>query len=252
MLLKNKMEIYWFERNYPIDGGLKNRSKDLESNGFDGTMYPYGTFINDYFTRIARDLDVNSKFKYIVAIRPYVISAQYLHMICSSLNELSYNRVSINFLTGWILENEKEFGGVLYGVNDNSSNIDRSNYMLEYAKEFKRISDTKFYISTTNESVFEYSVDNNFPMIIPYSWYKVNRFNLDGQKYLISVAPVISDYKKDLPQYQDADLFTKEEFFQFLDDCNLKNVSGVLIQESGANQEYNSILSAIKEYRNRS
>lgn len=242
------MQIIWFERTYPVKGGLANRSKELGLNGFDGTMYPYGIFVNDYFTRIARDMDTNSDFKYIIAIRPYVISAQYLNMICSSINEISSNRISINFLTGWPYENEKKFGGILSDINDNSTNIERSNYMINYAKEFKRISKVNFYISTTNEHIFSASTDNNFPMIIPYSWYKINRFNMVDQKYMVSVAPVISDSDKILPNNQDAELFTKEEFFNFLDECKRKNIHGVLLFENNKNEEYSTILSCINEY----
>jgi len=241
-------QLIWFERSYPIPGGISARSKELEKNGFTGTMYPYGIFIGDYFTRIAREIDQNSSFNYIVAIRPYVISAQYLHMICSSLNNISRNRVSINFLTGWIYDEEKNFGGVLSEINDNSSNIERSNYMIDYAKEFKRVSRTNFYISTTNETIFSSSSSNEFPMIIPYSWYKINKFNVTNQKYIISVAPIISDVFKEIPDNQDAHLFTKEEFFKFLDECKSKNVEGILIQEYRPNTEYINISRYINEY----
>lgn len=242
------MQIIWFERTYPIQGGIANRSKELEINGFNGTMYPYGIFANDYFSRIARHIDVNSNFKYIVAIRPYVISPQYLSMICSSINEISSNRISINFLTGWIYESEKKFGGILSDINDLSTNIERSNYMINYAKEFKKISKVNFYISTTNEHTFAASTENDFPMIIPYSWYKINRFNIVDQKYMVSVAPIIGDSNKKLPNNQDADLFTKEEFFNFLNDCKKKNIHGVLLFENNKNEEYNTILSCINEY----
>jgi hypothetical protein len=242
-------QLIWFERNYPIPGGISARSKELEKNGFTGTMYPYGIFIGDYFTRIAREIDQNSSFNYIVAIRPYVISAQYLHMICSSLNNISRNRISINFLTGWIYDEEKNFGGILSEINDKSSNIERSNYMIDYAKEFKRISRTNFYISTTNETIFLSSSSNEFPMIIPYSWYKINKFNITNQKYIISIAPVISDHKINLPDNQDADIFTKQEFLKFLNECKNKNVEGILIQESSYNTEYNNISLCINEYR---
>jgi hypothetical protein len=87
-------------------------------------------------------------------------------------------------------------------------------------------------------------------MIIPYSWYKVNRFSVLNQKYLVSVAPVISEGEKGLPNNQDADVFTKQEFFDFLDSCEKKGVHGVLIQEEGRNTEYKKILSCVNEYRN--
>ena len=242
------MQLVWFERNHPVPEGIAKISEDLERNGFTGTMYPYGVSIGDYFTRISRNINKDSAFKYIVAIRPYVISPQYLHMICSSLEKISSNRVSINFLTGWIHEEEKNFGGILSEINDNSSNIERSNYMIDYAKEFKRVSETKFYISTTNETIFSSASSQNFPMIIPYSWYKINKFNITNQKYLISVAPIISDTPKDISDNQDTDLFTKEEFFRFLDDCKDKNVEGILFQEYSPNTEYINISKYINEY----
>jgi len=241
------MNFIWFERHF-VPNNIKERSEELEKNGFNGVMYPYGIFMGDYFTKIARYIDPNSSFTYIVAIRPYVISAQYLHMICSSLNRMSKNRISINFLTGWIYDEEKNFGGILSDINDNSSNVERSNYMIDYAKEFKRISKTKFYISTTNETIFSSASSENFPMIIPYSWYKINKFNIINQKYLISVAPVISDTPKNISDNQDMDIFTKEEFFRFLDDCKDKNVEGILIQEYHPDTEYINISKCINEY----
>lgn len=242
------MNLIWFEREFPVPGGISKRSEDLEKNGFTGTMYPYGVSMGDYFTKIARNLDKNSSFKYIVAIRPYAISAQYLHMICSSLNLMSPDRVSINFLTGWIHEEEKKIGGILSDINDYSSNIERSNYMISYAKEFKKISNIEFYISTTNENTFISSTYYEFPMIIPYSWYKINKFNITNQKYMISVAPIISDVSKDIPNNQDADMFTKEEFFKFLNDCKKNNVDGILFQEYYPNTEYLNISKYINEY----
>lgn len=244
------MQLVWFERNYPVPGGIAKRSEDLERNGFTGTMYPYGIFIGDYFTRIARNINKDSDFKYIVAIRPYVISPQYLHMICSSLEKISSNRVSINFLTGWIYENEKNFGGVISEINDCSSNIERSNFMIEYAKEFNKVSNTNFYISTTNEHVFNASSYYKFPMIVPYSWYKAGKFNITDQNIMISVAPVIRKTEVELPNNQDADLFTEQEFFDFIDECKKNNISGILFQESDPESEYETISKTIKKYVN--
>ncbi len=242
------MKLIWFERNYPVPGGIAKRSEDLEQNGFTGTMYPYGIFIGDYFTRIARNINKDSNFKYIVAIRPYAISPQYLHMICSSLEKISSNRISINFLTGWIYENEKKFGGIISEINDYSSNVERSNFMIEYAKEFNKVSNTNFYISTTNEHVFNASSHYGFPMIVPYSWYKAGKFNITDQNITISVAPIID--KDVLPNNQDADFFTEKDFFNFLDECKKNNVNGIIFQESEPESEYKTISEAIKKYLN--
>lgn len=233
-----------------MPGGILNRTKDLKSAGFTGTMYPFGIYQNDYFTRISRNIDRDDSFNYIVAIRPYVISPQYLHMICSSLNQISPNRVFINFVSGWVYDQEKKFGGVMSDINDMSTNIERSNYMIDYAKEFKKISNNKFYISTTNEHIFKESSINDFSMIIPYSYYKTKKFNITNQKYIISLAPIIYDEHKKIPDNQDSAYFTKSDFLFFLNECKDNGVEGILFYEDYAGTEYENISNNIKDYIN--
>ena len=240
------MYIIWFDR-YPTNiAGLIKKKKNLQYKKFDGVMYPYVIYNNDYFTKISKIMEKDN-FKYIVAVRPYSISAQYLSMICSSINEMNDGVLSINFISGWIYEEEKSFGGILSEINDNSSNIERSNYMLEYTKEFNKISDNKFYLSTTNETVFDFCAENNFPMIIQYSSYKINKFNLTDQKYIISICPVIGD---DKPNNVDIENFSENEFIEFLRECESKNIEGLLLMENKLNSQYPTISNLVKRYRN--
>jgi len=261
------MKMFWFERDEQSNESLERRVNELKNAGMDGVMYPFNSGMGDYFTRISRIIDPRSRFKFIIAIRPYTISAQYLSMICSSIDKLSRNILVINFLTGYINKSEKEFGGILSEPNDSSSNIIRSNFMIEYAKEFKKISKNEFVVSTTNNNVFNNCVENEFAMIVPYVLYKTDRFNLEGQKVIISIAPVIKE-NKDSHDYKcdnnnecrhpaDApcmylDFFTTEEFFEFLDNLEKRGIHGILFQEADfIAQEYYNILPAITEYKRR-
>lgn len=240
------MDIIWFDR-YPTNiAGLVKKNKNLQYKKFDGVMYPYVIYNNDYFTKISRIIEKDN-FKYIVAIRPHAISPQYLSMICSSINEINDGILSINFISGWIYEEEKSFGGILSEINDNSSNIERSNYMLKYIKEFKNISDNKFYVSTTNETVFNFCAENDFPMIIPYSWYKANKFDLTNRKYIISICPIIGDDKTD---NMDLENFSENEFFNFLRECEAKDIKGLLLMENKYNSQYPQISNLVRRYRN--
>ena len=241
------MDIIWFERNAANIENLKARSEELEQYGFSGTMYPYTIHGGDFFTKIPYAANYDSKFKYIIAVRTYAISPQYLYMICKSLNQKYRNRIHLNFLTGWIYDSELEFGGVLTEPNDKSSNIDRSNYMLKYAEEFNRIKmmSSEFYISTTNKEIFDKCKEKSFPMIIPYSWYKLKKINLSETKYIISIRPVFD--KKEF-KTQDTEYFTKESFFKFLDKCKADGVNGILIQEEHTDSQYEIIKNIISEY----
>jgi len=240
------VNIIWFERDAGKIEDLSQRSEELKAKGFSGTMYPYDIDCGDFFTKIAEQKV--DKFQYIVAIRPYVISPQYLSMVCKSLNKKYRNRVSINFLTGWIKEYEYNFGGVLTEPNDKSSSVDRSKYMLEYAEEFKSLKTIipSFYVSTTNDEVFKKCKQNQFPMIVPYVWYKQNRFDLKNTKFIISICPVFDESDE---KHQDLEVFSKNDFFRFLDDCKKANVYGVLIHENTPGTQYESIINAISEYK---
>jgi len=242
------MDIFWFERNAGNIENLQDKSIELESNGFSGTMYPYGIFNNDFFTQIPSIAKEDSKFKYIIAIRPHVISPQYLSMICNSLNKKYPNRIILNFVTGWIEEYESNFGGILSYPNDKSSRIDRSEYMIEYIKVFKNLKTTipKFYISTTNKEKFEERKVKNFPMIVPYFRYKSEMFDLEDTEYIISISPVFNEKESDS---MDNDFFTKETFLNFLKECKEKNINGILIYEDSANPQYEPISEIVKFFR---
>ena len=261
------MKMYWFERDDQTNASLERRVNELKNAGMDGVMYPFNSGMGDYFTRISRIIDPKSRFKFIIAIRPYTISAQYLSMICSSINKISQEVLAINLLTGYLNKHERSYGGILTEPNDNSSSIDRSNYMLKYAKDFKAVSQNEFFVSTTNETVFKNSVENGFAMIIPYVWYKANRFDVEDQKVVISIAPIITedkthhDYKCDNDNEcrhpadggcMDLDFFTLEEFLEFLDVSEKRGIHGMLFQEADfVGQEYDRILPAINEYNKR-
>ena len=241
------MNIIWFERDAGKISDLSQRSEELKQSGFSGTMYPYDIDCGDFFTKIAEQTTVNN-FQYIVAIRPYVISPQYLSMVCKSLNKKYRNKVSINFLTGWIKEYEYKFGGILTEPNDRSSSIDRSKYMLQYVEEFKNLKTIipNFYISTTNDEVFKKCKEKQFPMIIPYVWYKENRFDIKNTKVIVSICPIFEESEE---SHQDLEFFSKSDFFKFLDDCHNSNIYGVLIHENTPGTQYETITSLIREYK---
>jgi len=245
------MKIFWFQTSKILEG-IGKRSKDLENHGFDGMMLTYHVFAGDHFTKIARDIDTESKFHYIVAMRPYVVSAQYLSMICNSINDISPNRLSINFLTGFIKEKEKGIGGILAPITDASSTVDRSKYMLEYAEVFRslQLPTPEFYVSTSNEEVFKVCEEKEFPMIIQYLLYKQNKFDFSNKKYIVSICPTVRDSDEPFTnRTEDYELFNKDSFFSFLNQCEKQGVYGVLISEDMPNSEYDRLIKLIKEYR---
>jgi alkanesulfonate monooxygenase SsuD/methylene tetrahydromethanopterin reductase-like flavin-dependent oxidoreductase (luciferase family) len=249
------MNFFWFERPDVFD--IKELSTELEDSGFSGMLLPYSFPSGDQFIKIANTIDSEKKIKYIIAIRPYVISAQYLSMINKSFNNISKDRISINLVTGWVYEKEKDIGGIQGEVNDTSSNIDRSNYLIDYVESLKntRGQTPEFYVSVTNEIVFE-SVKKE-KVIIPYSWYKINRFDLSEVDVMISIIPVIRKTREELDlinkdnKNQDVEYFTNHEFSLFLKELKEKKINNILITEEYSKKEKENIIDFVSDFTNK-
>jgi hypothetical protein len=119
-----------------MDKDLGYVSDLLEDSGFYGWLLPYSAVYEDPFTRVARSLKTDQKLKYLVAVRPYTISAQYLLSIINSLDSIQEDRVRINFVPGIDTANEPS-GGVFSDVHDATSFEDKKKFFCSYLEKFK-------------------------------------------------------------------------------------------------------------------
>lgn len=179
------MKFYYFGGN--IEDG-STQMQELEEAGFSGVLFTYNPNQGDFFTLLARDMDLSKKIKYMIAIRPHTLSPQYLCMVNHSINKIMKDRLQINIIAGHIKEDEKNFGGILGNVTDLSSVPDRVNYAIEYLDELKRMESNPnvhipdFYVSCTNPYLFNAAAKNNNKIILPYRDYN-NGFFLDSNEY---------------------------------------------------------------------
>jgi len=199
----------------------------LEKNNFSGVMYTYDPTEGDMFTRVAREIKTEGKIKYLVAIRPYTISPQYLYTISQSISEIAPDRLQINVVPGYIKDHEKNIGGILGEVNDLSESLEKSKYTIEFIKKLDEINNgimtTKtgegkqlentldVYISTTNSYVFDAVKKFKNKIILPYHiygrgfWSDVLKdpslmipFEREGTEIMLAMTPIIRETKKEL------------------------------------------------------
>jgi|694.fasta_scaffold150466_8 hypothetical protein len=240
---------------YMFSYGLQE-VEELCEHSYSGALFTYNIHQGDFFTRISRNIDRKRNFKYMVAIRPYVISPQYLHMISKSISEIAPNRIQVNLISGWIKEEEKDFGGVLGEVNDLSSNVDRSNYLIKYidAIENIKIKNIDYYVSVTNKFVFDASIKNNSKIIIPYSQYKKNIYDLDNKNVMISVAPTLRETEEELSNLNkiknedDMENFTYKQFSLVVEEIKNKGIKEIMLS-CWDNEERKRINNFVKQYK---
>lgn len=233
-------------------------TKDLYKNKYTGCLFVYSIGLGDFFTQISRNIDTEKDFKYIVAIRPYVISPQYLYMINESINKISPNKVKINFISGWINDEEAAFGGIYGEINDKSSNIDRSNYLIKYLDAIKNseIKNLDYYVSTTNEFVFDACNKKNIKMIIPYSQYKKNIYDLKNKKITISLSIKLRETEEEIisltkdKNLTDSENFTYEKFNLFIEELKKDGIND-LILHCWEEEERKIVNNFVKQYKER-
>jgi hypothetical protein len=245
------LKVYWFQRDSSFD--FNKLSIELESCGFTGILFPWLSYNDDYFMHIANQIDPESKIKYMVAIRPYTVSPQYLSRTNRAMNNISKNRILINFVSGWVSEEEKKVKGIVGDVSDLSSSIERSSYLIKYIESLNERQSIlpNFYISVTNKFVFEAAKNNK--VIVPYSWYKIEKFELDPIKTMIHISPVIRESQEEIELLdktnwpQDTDFFTKNNFKEFFYDLKDKGFDGILLSNNLSELETRNIVDVINE-----
>lgn len=276
------MKFYYFGGNF-----RQGEITRLEQHHFDGVMFVYDAVLGDVFTKIARDIRMNEKIKYLVAIRPYAISPQYLCMINKSINSIMPNRLQVNLISGYIKDHESSFGGILGDINDTSNRIDRSNYLIDYVNTLNTMPGNKkgtpldFYTSTTNEYVFNATAEFNNKIILPYRDYKNgywtlingpygqdvgNKFDVTGRKIMLAITPIIRKTEEDFDKTDeyakrpgwknneergkitDIEYFTYKEFDSFIKNLESQGITEILMN-GHQEKEREHLISFIKEYR---
>jgi hypothetical protein len=256
------MNFYWFERIGKVDSNsVRKRSYELAGYGFSGMLLPYGPLWGDNFTRVSRAMDPNLKFKYMIAIRPHTISGQYLAMLCSSIGEISKNRIMINFVAGAVQDHEKDFGGIFGDITDHSSPLERKIYLCEYVDMFTALVNDKSYkpdilISGQSKEILSSVDKNKATSIIGYQYYKKDNLLLaPGRKTMVAIVPVIRDTEQELEEFkqgikkQSADItfLTPQQFKDLLNEFRQNGVEDLLVHRHEDDDMYQRIYDLVKE-----
>jgi hypothetical protein len=235
---------------------LLEEVKILHDHHYSGALFTYNIDTGDYFTRIANQIDKKIDFKYMVAIRPYAVSPQYLCMINNSMNIIAKDKIQINLVSGTLKDWEKDFGGIIGTTNDLSSNVEKSKYLMEYIENIETIKRKipDYYVTITNQFVFNKASNLGSKMMIPYEDYKNNSYDLNNKKIMIAVFPIIRETREELnnnklrSDLSNLGLFLPEEFIDFIEELKNKGIEEVMICHWDK-KEKKILNKIIKEYK---
>lgn len=95
-----KMKFHWMIKNNLSPRELKTMSKILDFYGYESMLLTFHSDESDYWIKAANAVSDEEKIKYMIAIRPYAITAAYCSMMVDAFNEISPNRISLNVIAG--------------------------------------------------------------------------------------------------------------------------------------------------------
>lgn len=230
----------------------------LEEAGFEGVLFVYNAVSEDRFTHIARNISTDTKIKHMVAIRPYVISPQYLSMIHKSINNINPHILQTNLISGHIKDEEKNYGGIIGSVNHFSSSKERSEYLIEYIKSLESLQSNvpDYYVSVGNPFVFEVAKKYNSKMIIQYSHYKEKIYDLSNTRSMISITSVLRKTKEEINSIPESKIqhridmayFTYDEFSQLINKIKSEGINQVILS-CWTEEDQSNIIEFVKQYK---
>ena len=266
------MQFYYFGGVLGEKDSVKSPS-NLNQHHFDGVMFTHDIPQGDIFVQTAIDLKINEKIKYLIAIRPYTISPQYLAMINDSLNKIQKNRVQLNIISGYTKDHENDIKGIVGSVNDQSDKVEKRKYLVEFLESLNEMNQNKnlkspldFFVTTTNPRVLDAVNKHNNKIILPYSLYKNNIWfkkfdrpiSVNSKEIMVAITPIIRETQEELeslknyalrPTWQsgevsrvvnDAEYLTKETFHELVIKLQNDGIKYLLI--NAVPQAENSII----------
>jgi hypothetical protein len=253
---------------------------NLNNNHFDGVMFTHDIPQGDMFVRAGLDFRKNENIKYLIAIRPYTISPQYLSMINDSLNRVHKGRVQLNIIPGYTKDHEDSIKGIVGPINDQSDKVEKRKYLVEFLDAINEMNQNEelkapldFFVTTTNPRVLDAVNKHNNKIILPYSLYKndmwFKKFNkpleVKSKEIMLAMTPIIRETEEELeslknyalrPTWQDGEIsrvvndvgyFTHKSFHEFIKELKQNNINYILIN-AVPQAENNVMIPFIRDY----
>jgi hypothetical protein len=111
---------------------------ELDKAGYYSILFPIKSTDADYLPRVISSMKPNQQIKYMIPIRPYLLSPQYLSMLSAGVEAVIPGRTIFNFINGHISEDEN-LDGIIYSSIDFSNKADRRRHLEDFIKILGRI-----------------------------------------------------------------------------------------------------------------
>ena len=135
------MRFHYMERGSATEiADLKQLTFDLDAVGYYSMLLTYHSKNYDFLTKSLLAASNDVKMKFMIAMRTYAISPEYMAMIARSYNESFPDKLALNVLSGDLHEEETSVEDIVMFGDKISTPSDRLPYTLEWIEKFLKIS----------------------------------------------------------------------------------------------------------------
>ena len=205
------LKFHHMWRGKPLSSNeLRELSILLEKIGYESVLLTFHSESPDYLIKSAAALIQGNKLKYMIALRPYHMSAQYCAMVTEGFNQIESGRLIFNWIAGDSHNRtdegeQKDFAG-------NTENINSIEKKKEFLRNFVLEYDKMPVISAKPEMVFsgysEYTIDTagllNGTTLCMIDDYRNNKELFKNIKNkMVCVNPIILNSSEDINKYKE-------------------------------------------------
>lgn len=186
---------------------IKSISTMLEDLGYKSLLLVVNANDSDNWIKVAHAINPNEKIKYLIAVRPYMISPTMCAMMVRSFNEISPNRLSLNIVSGQIGEDEP-VPDKHFDVDSDIKTIDgRLDYVSKFLEDFDKIpiysGRPELLVGTGNPEIVKHVKKYTDISLCMYDDFERNDLSSFKRK-MVSVQVVVRDSQ------EEADYFMKQ------------------------------------------
>jgi len=189
---------------------LKDLSHRLEDSGYDSVLLTFHSAQADYFIKSAAALTPGHKLKYMIALRPYHVSAQYAAMMTIGYDQIDSNRLVFNWVAGDFhqREDEPDLEFDIFGESESVDSIQkRTTYLRNFVNMYKLYCPIKVRPPMVFSGFSDYALETvrmfNGTSLCMLDTYRDNMDKFDGiEGRMVSAGITIIESDKDIEEYK--------------------------------------------------
>jgi alkanesulfonate monooxygenase SsuD/methylene tetrahydromethanopterin reductase-like flavin-dependent oxidoreductase (luciferase family) len=202
------MKFNWMHRYECSEDskGLLQMVKSFEDHGVESVLLPYGSDGTDYFIHIPDFIKITKKINFMMAIRPYSVSPEYVTKSFKSMNNFEPNRLSINVVAGYFDSVEEDI--VFKKYHREISEIDTSEKRVAlcdiWIQKFIEIMNKdlpRIWMVGTSDKTIEIANKYATDFLVTQQLINENKINKIKAKKCLVINPIIKNSKKEALEY---------------------------------------------------